>query len=189
MWHDWDSSLLQLSCQNVRLGDHALQCDSVEHHWTHSLAPDIYWTRGCLVRMSLKLGSSALAGHIAHWIETGSVRSQGATCTDVTRYSKLHPRRGHEGTRRQQLYIANHSLTSQLDGVGGQRHALTVLPAGKTGYPLYRRLGGPKGRSRQVRKIFPPPASIPGPSSPWESLHWLSYPGPYCHHMKASEVR
>ena len=37
-------------------------------------------------------------------------------------------------------------------GVGGQHHS-----PGKTQYPLYRRLGGPQGRSGQVRKISPPP--------------------------------
>jgi len=31
------------------------------------------------------------------------------------------------------------------------------LPPGKTWYPLYRRLGGPQGRSGQVQKISPPP--------------------------------
>jgi hypothetical protein len=30
------------------------------------------------------------------------------------------------------------------------------LPPGKTSYSLYRRLGGPQGRSGQVRKISPP---------------------------------
>jgi hypothetical protein len=29
-----------------------------------------------------------------------------------------------------------------------------ILPAGKTRYPLYRRLGGPQGRYGQVRKIM-----------------------------------
>ena len=42
-------------------------------------------------------------------------------------------------------------------GVGGQHHAPAALPPGKTQYPLYRRLGGPQGRSGQVRKISPPP--------------------------------
>ena len=41
-------------------------------------------------------------------------------------------------------------------GVGGQRHAPAALPPGKTRYPLYRRLGGPQSRSRQVRKTWPP---------------------------------
>jgi len=30
------------------------------------------------------------------------------------------------------------------------------LPPGKSRYPLYRRLGGPQGRSGHVRKILPP---------------------------------
>jgi hypothetical protein len=38
---------------------------------------------------------------------------------------------------------------------GGQRHAPAALPPGKIRYPLYRRLGGPQGRSVQVRKIVP----------------------------------
>jgi hypothetical protein len=38
-------------------------------------------------------------------------------------------------------------------GVGGQLHAPATLPLGKTRYPLYRRLGGPHGRSGRVRKI------------------------------------
>ena len=42
-------------------------------------------------------------------------------------------------------------------GVGGQRHAPAALPPGKTRYPLYRRLGGPKGRYGRVREISPPP--------------------------------
>jgi hypothetical protein len=39
------------------------------------------------------------------------------------------------------MYSSTLSLTSALDGVGGQRHALVTLPPGKTRYPLYRRLG------------------------------------------------
>ena len=41
--------------------------------------------------------------------------------------------------------------------MGGQRHASAALSAGKTRYPLYRRLVGPQGRSLRVRKIWPPP--------------------------------
>ena len=41
-------------------------------------------------------------------------------------------------------------------GVGGQRHAAAALLPGMTRYPLYRRLGGPQGRSGRVRKISPP---------------------------------
>jgi hypothetical protein len=41
--------------------------------------------------------------------------------------------------------------------MGGQHHAPTALPPGKTRYPLYRSLGGPQGRSGRVRKASPPP--------------------------------
>ena len=40
-------------------------------------------------------------------------------------------------------------------GMGGHRQALAALPPGTTRYPLYRRLGGPQGRSGRVRKISP----------------------------------
>jgi len=42
-------------------------------------------------------------------------------------------------------------------GVGGQSHATAALTPGKTGYLLYRRLGGTQGRSGQVQKIWLPP--------------------------------
>ena len=48
-----------------------------------------------------------------------------------------------------------------LDGVGGQRHGPAALPPRKTRYLLYRRLGGPKVRSGQVRKISPLPGFDP----------------------------
>jgi len=56
-------------------------------------------------------------------------------------------------------------VTSVLDGVAGQRNAPSVLPPGKTRYPLYRRLGGLQDRSGQVRKTSPPRYLIPGPSN------------------------
>jgi hypothetical protein len=54
------------------------------------------------------------------------------------------------------MYSSTLRLTSALDG-GGQLHVLAVLPPGNTQYQLYRRLGGPQGRSGRVRKISPPP--------------------------------
>jgi hypothetical protein len=42
-------------------------------------------------------------------------------------------------------------------GVGSYRHDPVALPPGKTGYPLYKRLGGQQGRFEQVRKISPQP--------------------------------
>ena len=62
-------------------------------------------------------------------------------------------------------------------GVGGQRNAPAALPPGKTRYPLYRRLGGPQGRSGQVRKISSA-TGIRSPDCPArsQSLYRLSYP-------------
>ena len=58
-------------------------------------------------------------------------------------------------------YSSTPSLTSALDGVGGQRYAPAALPPGKTRYPLYRRQGGPQGRSGRVWKILPLPGLDP----------------------------
>ena len=40
--------------------------------------------------------------------------------------------------------------------VGGQHNAPAALPPGMSRYPMYRRLGGPQGRSGRMRKISPP---------------------------------
>ena len=49
---------------------------------------------------------------------------------------KVHPSTGHEDTEGNLRYSSTLSLTSALDGVGGQRHAPAALPPGKTRYPL-----------------------------------------------------
>jgi len=41
------------------------------------------------------------------------------------------------------MYDSTLSLTSVVDGVGGQRHAPSALPLGKTRYSLYTRLTHP----------------------------------------------
>ena len=45
------------------------------------------------------------------------------------------------------------------------------LPPGKTRYPLYRRQGGPQGRSGQVRKISPSPGFDPRTVQPVASRY------------------
>ena len=55
--------------------------------------------------------------------------------------------------------------------MGGQRHAPTTLPLGKTRYPLYRRLGGPQDPSRRVRNISAPPGSDPRTVQPVASSY------------------
>jgi hypothetical protein len=53
------------------------------------------------------------------------------------------------------------SLTSALDGAGGQHHAPAALPPGMTQHSFYRRLGGSQDRYRRVRKISPLPGFDP----------------------------
>ena len=56
-------------------------------------------------------------------------------------------------------------------GLGGQSHAPAALPPGKTRYPLYRRLGGPQGKSGWVRKISHPPGFDPRTVQPVASRY------------------
>jgi len=84
---------------------------------------------------------------------------------------------GHEGPE-VSIYIYGCTLpsTSALDGVGGQRHASAALPAGKTRYILYRRLGGPQVRFGRVRKISSPPRFDPRSVQPVASRYtdWVN---------------
>jgi len=79
---------------------------------------------------------------------------------------KFQPRTGHEGPEEEQKNSSTLSLTSELEGVSGQRQAPVVLPLGKTRYPLHRRLSGPQGWSGRVWKNRPLWDSILGSSSP-----------------------
>jgi hypothetical protein len=74
---------------------------------------------------------------------------------------KVYYRTDHEDQEVEWRYSSTVSLTSALDGVGGQRHAPAALSPGNTRYPLYRWLGGPQSRSGRVRKISPPPGFDP----------------------------
>jgi hypothetical protein len=69
-------------------------------------------------------------------------------------------------------------MTTALEGgEGSASRPGRFLPPGKTRYPLYRRLGGPQGRSGQAQKISPP-TGIRSPNRPArsQSLYRLSYP-------------
>ena len=80
---------------------------------------------------------------------------------------RFHLFTGHEGPQGQQRYSSTLFQTSALEGGEGSASSPgSTLPLAKTRYPLYTRLGGPQGRSGQVRKISPHRDSIPGPSSP-----------------------
>jgi len=69
-------------------------------------------------------------------------------------------------------------MTTALEGnKGSASRPGRSLPTRKTRYPLYRRLGGPQGRSGQVRKLSPP-TGIRSPDRPAsnQSLYRLRYP-------------
>ena len=69
-------------------------------------------------------------------------------------------------------------MTRALEGgEGSASRPGRTLPPGKNRYPLYRRLGGPHGRSGQVREN-PPPTGIVSRDRPArsQSLYRLSYP-------------
>jgi hypothetical protein len=84
---------------------------------------------------------------------------------------KFHPRKGHEGPEGWLGFSYALSLTSALDGVGGQRHAQAALPPGKSCTPCiggWVRPGASLdgcGKSRHHRN------SISGPSSRVESRY------------------
>ena len=61
-------------------------------------------------------------------------------------------------------------------GEGTGSHSDRSLPPGKTQYPLYKRLGGPQGRSGQVRKISPTGYDPQTVYLVAQSLYRLSYP-------------
>jgi hypothetical protein len=56
-------------------------------------------------------------------------------------------------------------------GVGRQHHAPATFTPGKTRYPLYGRLGGPRSRPGKVRKISPPPGFDPRTFKPVASCY------------------
>ena len=56
-------------------------------------------------------------------------------------------------------------------GEGSASRPGRSLPPAKTRYPLYRRLGGPQGRSGQVRKMSPPPGFDPRAVQPVASRY------------------
>jgi hypothetical protein len=70
-------------------------------------------------------------------------------------------------------------MTTALEGgEGSVSRPGRSLPPGKTLYPLYRRLGGPQGRSGQVRKILLPPGFDPRISSSYPVAIPTTLPGP-----------
>ena len=70
--------------------------------------------------------------------------------------------------RRQSLYQLSYPTHLQL--------RINFMIKCSTRYPLYRGLGGPQGRSGEVRKISPPLEFDPDRPARRQSLYQLSYP-------------
>ena len=75
-------------------------------------------------------------------------------CTLVQALRLCTGRTAHRGSRGIALHFHDHGTRPR-----------------KTRYPLYRRLGGPQGRSGQVRKISPPPGFVPRTVQPVASRY------------------
>jgi hypothetical protein len=75
---------------------------------------------------------------------------------------KGHPATGYESPEGEWMYSSTVSLTSTLDGVGGQHHAsAALLPGRENRYSLCRRVAGPQGGSGRVRKVLSSPGLDP----------------------------
>ena len=79
-------------------------------------------------------------------------------CTLVQALRLCTGRTARRGSRGIALFFLDHGTRR---GWGVSVTPWPLFTPGKTRYPLYRRLGGPQGRSGQLRKISPPPGFHP----------------------------
>ena len=84
---------------------------------------------------------------------------------------KVHPITGLQGPGGEYMYSSTRSLTSALGGGGWSAPRPDLTSGRETRYPVYRKLGGPQGRSEQVRKISPPPGFDPRAVQPVENRY------------------
>jgi len=84
---------------------------------------------------------------VMHLLFSRSIPFENVTCE-----GKIHPATDSESPE----WSRGITVTSALDGGWWSTPRLGCFtPAKETQYPFYRRLGGPQGRSGQVRKISP----------------------------------
>jgi hypothetical protein len=122
-------------------------------YFNHSCNPEGYAVVSRLLHYSLR-------SRLVSFLNYNTCRITYETC-------KVHSRTDHEGPYVKYRYSSILYLPSALDGVGWLTPRFGRFTPGKESrYPLYRRLGGPQGRSGRVRKSRPHQNSISGPSSP-----------------------
>jgi len=91
-------------------------------------------------------------------IDAGKREVKNVKCTLVQALRLCAGRTAYRGSRGIALLLFDHGTRR---GEGSASRPGRSLPPGKTQYPLYSRLGGPQGRSGQVRKVSPPPGFDP----------------------------
>ena len=89
-------------------------------------------------------------------------------CTLVQALRLCTVRTAQSGSRGVALLFYDHGTRTEWRVNVTSRPLFTL---GKTRYPLYRRLGGPQGRSGQVRNISPPPGFDPRTVQPVASRY------------------
>ena len=92
-------------------------------------------------------------GQPAELLRVGRKVKKKIKCTLVQALRLCTGRTAHRGRRGIALLYLDYGTRR---GWGVRSRPGRSLPPEKTRYPLYRRLGGPQGRSGQVRKISPP---------------------------------
>ena len=95
-------------------------------------------------------------------------KKQKVNCTLVQALRLCTGRTAHRGSRGIALLFLDHGTRR---GEGSASRPGRSSPPGKSRYTLYRRLGGPQGRSGQVRKISPPPGFDPRTGQPVASRY------------------
>ena len=96
-------------------------------------------------------------------------------CTLVQTLRLCTGRTAHRGSTGIGLLFLDHGIRS---GEGSASRPGRSLPLGKTRYPLYRRLGGPQGRSGRAENLASTGIRSPDRPAHGQSLYRLSYPGP-----------
>jgi hypothetical protein len=105
------------------------------------------------------------------------VKKKGVKCILVQALRLCTGRAAHRGSRGIALAFLDYDTRR---GEGSASRPGRSLHPGKTRYPLYRRLGGPKGPSGKVRKILPAPGFDPRTAQPVASCYtdWATRPTP-----------
>jgi len=109
--------------------------------------------------------------HIYSRMHYYHITNSRSTVVIVVYKVKVHPRTGHEGPKGEK-YSSAFSLTSALNGVGGQRHAPASLPSCKTWYPLCKTISG------RVRSLAPTRIRYADRPACSESPYRMNNPGP-----------